>query len=95
VRAAQVARTALGISGDAWQEAVQAMGERVAAITVAAILERVEQAQGAAGEGRAKPPELIRSPGGYLRRLSAQARDKGYSPAAFIMAVMATSARPL
>lgn len=93
IRAAQVARMALGISADAWAEAVRAMGERVAAVTIAAILERVEQAQVASGEGGGAAPELIRSPGGYLRKLAGQARDRSYSPDAFIMAVMATARR--
>lgn len=57
-------RSMLGISPDAWQQARTAMGEFGAAITVAAILERVES---------------IRSPGGYLRALTERAFDGKFS----------------
>jgi replication initiation protein RepC len=55
---ADLVRSMLGISPDAWRVACQAMGETGAAITIAAILERAE---------------AIRSPGGYLRALSERA----------------------
>jgi replication initiation protein RepC len=106
VRAAHVARAALGISPDGWTEAVAAMGEQGAAVTVAAILERVEQAQAAEGRAGAgdgtgrgpagedpsdkRPPALIRSPGGYLRSLSAKARAGAFRPEPFLLALMAT-----
>jgi replication initiation protein RepC len=116
VRSAHVARAALGISLDGWLEAVEAMGEQVAAVTVAAILERVEQAQSSAGQGGAsligqgdvsgagarkgkgstsagEPPVLIRSPGGYLRSLSAKARVGTFRPEPFLMALIATRGR--
>ena len=113
IRAAHVARAALGVSLDGWLEAVEAMGEQVAAATVAAILERVEQAQSAkAKSGREvdrgadqsghdcsvpgpihQPPALIRSPGGYLRSLSAKARAGTFRPEPFLMALMATRGR--
>ncbi|MGY2049701.1 plasmid replication protein RepC [Methylobacterium sp. JK268] len=47
-------RAAMGISPHAWREAKTEMGDEAAAITVAAILQRVDR---------------IRSPGGYLRSL--------------------------
>jgi replication initiation protein RepC len=104
VRAAHVARAALGISTDGWTEAVAAMGEHGAAVTVAAILERVEQAQAAevrTGDGTGSwlggqnasdkhLPALIRSPGGYLRSLSAKARAGAFRPEPFLLALMAT-----
>ena len=57
-------RGALGISPDAMCQAVRSMGDVPAAITVAAILERHEE---------------IRSPGGYLRSLSARATEDRFS----------------
>jgi replication initiation protein RepC len=114
IRAAHVARAALGVSLDGWLEAVEAMGEQVAAVTIAAILERVEQAQtatlrdGRAGQGNSgasgpgssgapsqtsQPPALIRSPGGYLRSLSAKARAGTFRPEPFLMALIATRGR--
>ena len=58
-RAVQTARSALGISPSAWDDAVAAMGQQTAAIVVACILQR-----GAS----------VNTPGGYLRRLTANAR---------------------
>src|SRR5690606_219424 len=58
LRTADLVRSMLGISPDAWRKAREAMGEIPAACTLAAILERVEH---------------IRSPGGYLRVLAARA----------------------
>lgn len=64
VATAQLVRSMLGISPDAWRRACEAMGEIAAAITVAAILERAE---------------TIRSPGGYLRALTERAENGQFS----------------
>jgi replication initiation protein RepC len=66
-------RGMMGISPDAWQQAQRVMGPEVAAITVAAILQRVSD---------------IQSPGGYLRRLTQKAADKSFSPGPMIMALL-------
>jgi replication initiation protein RepC len=58
VATAGLVRAMLGVSPHAWDQARQAMGDLAAAVTVAAILERAEK---------------IRSPGGYLRKLTARA----------------------
>ena len=61
---AQLVRSMLGMSPDAWRKACEAMGEMTAAIVVAAILERAES---------------IRSPGGYLRALTERAEKGQFS----------------
>lgn len=58
MRTVELVRSMLGISPDAWRKARETMGDIAAACTVAAILERAEN---------------IRSPGGYLRVLTARA----------------------
>ncbi len=58
VATAGLVRAMLGISPHAWEQACDAMGDFAAALTVAAILERADK---------------IRSPGGYLRKLTARA----------------------
>lgn len=58
MRTVELVRSMLGISPDAWRKARVAMGDMAAACTIAAILERAEK---------------IRSPGGYLRVLTARA----------------------
>jgi replication initiation protein RepC len=55
---AGLVRAMLGISPHAWDQACRAMGDFAAALTVAAILERADK---------------IKSPGGYLRKLTARA----------------------
>ncbi|GJD53463.1 hypothetical protein OPKNFCMD_6238 [Methylobacterium crusticola] len=77
VAAAGVVRGMLGISPSTWDDAVAAMGEIEAAVTMAAILERAE---------------AIRSPGGYLRRLTEMAVAGRYSLGPVLMALM--RARP-
>jgi len=64
----------LGISPDAWNEACHTMGEAVAAIVVACILQRAAD---------------IRSPGGYLRALSRKAALGQFSPGPMVMALLA------
>ncbi|WP_280953046.1 plasmid replication protein RepC [Rhizobium wuzhouense] len=64
VRAADLVRSMLGVSPDAWAKARKAMGEQAAAIVVAIMLERVDD---------------IRSPGGYLRDLTRKAERSAFS----------------
>jgi len=54
----------MGVSPSAWQEAVEVMGLQSAAIVLAAILQRADH---------------IRSRGGYLRDLTARARQERFS----------------
>ncbi|MBZ9655911.1 plasmid replication protein RepC [Phyllobacterium lublinensis] len=61
---AGLVRSMLGVSPDAWEKALSTMGEITASITIAAILERVDD---------------IRSPGGYLRALTDRAEIGQYS----------------
>lgn len=62
-RAADLVRGILGISADAYRSAQSAMGSYEAAITIAALLERADR---------------VRSPGGYLRALTAKASGRGF-----------------
>lgn len=64
IRAADLVRSMLGVSPDAWAKARKAMGEQAAAIVVAVMLERVDD---------------IRSPGGYLRDLTRKAEQSAFS----------------
>ncbi|WP_404935167.1 plasmid replication protein RepC [Nitratireductor sp. L15S-10] len=64
MKAAETVRSMLGVSPDAWAEARAEMGDINAAITIAAMLERAE---------------VIRSPGGYLRRLTERANSGTFS----------------
>lgn len=75
--AANLARSALGVSPDAWRDAQEAMGQGDAAIAVAAMLER-------SGE--------ITSAGGYLRALTAKARAGEFSTGPLVMAQMKRNA---
>ena len=61
---AELVRSMLGVSPDAWAKARAAMGETAAAVTLAFILERAE---------------VIRSPGGYLRDLTRKAETGQFS----------------
>jgi replication initiation protein RepC len=62
--AADLVRSMLGVSPSAWAEARQALGDKTAAIVMAAILEKAE---------------TIRSAGGYLRELTRKARAGRFS----------------
>lgn len=73
---ASFVRGMMGISPDAWTKAQQAMGPAVAAITVAGILQRIDE---------------IQSPGGYLRALTRKAEERGFSPGPMIMALLGRS----
>ena len=76
--AAQVVRAALGVSPSAWEAARAAMGEKSAAIVVAAILQR---------------GPAISSAGGYLRDLTRKAEAKAFSIGPMLMALIASRNR--
>jgi replication initiation protein RepC len=71
--AAEVARSALGVSPDAWAQAREAMGADDAAVAIAAILQRGEE---------------ITSAGGYLRALTVKAREGKFSLGPLLMALL-------
>ncbi|MBP1849575.1 plasmid replication protein RepC [Rhizobium halophytocola] len=64
VKTADLVRSMLGVSPDAWGKARAAMGEQAAAVVMAALLERAD---------------IIRSPGGYLRDLTRKAQAGQFS----------------
>ncbi len=76
--AAGVARMALGVSPSAWEGAQAVMGEKTAAIVIAAILQR-----GAA----------ITSAGGYLRELTRKAQVNEFSIGPMLMALIGAKNR--
>ncbi|MCG8273832.1 replication initiation protein RepC [Aquamicrobium sp. NLF2-7] len=69
----ETARPMLGISPSAWAEALQVLGERDAAITLASIYQRSGQ---------------INNAGGYLRSLTQRARDGKFSTWPMVMALL-------
>jgi len=71
--AASVVRSALGVSPSAWEEAQTVLGEKSAAIVMAAILQR----------GNA-----ITSAGGYLRELTRKAQANTFSIGPMLMALI-------
>ncbi len=71
--AAAIVRSALGVSPDAWAQALDAMGEHDAAIVIAAILQRGDE---------------IKSAGGYLRVLTVKARAGEFSLGPVLMALL-------
>ena len=73
VRVADMVRPMMGISPSAWDEAKRYMGPEEASVVVVAMLERFND---------------IRSPGGYLRSLSAKAAIGEFSCGPMIMALM-------
>ncbi|MEL7181165.1 MAG: plasmid replication protein RepC [Pseudomonadota bacterium] len=73
VAVAGFVRGMMGISPDAWNKAQQEMGSEVAAITLAAMLQRISE---------------IKSPGGYLRALTRKAADGAFSPGPMVMALL-------
>jgi replication initiation protein RepC len=64
IKTADLVRSMLGVSPDAWRKARVAMGEEAAAVVIAVMLERAEE---------------IKSPGGYLRNLTAKAEAGAFS----------------
>ncbi|PWB92677.1 replication initiation protein RepC, partial [Methylosinus sporium] len=71
--AAAIVRSALGVSPDAWSQALDVLGEHDAAIVIAAILQRGEE---------------IKSAGGYLRALTEKARAGEFSLGPVLMALL-------
>ena len=78
VATARLVRSALGISPSAWEDARTVLGDEVAAVVVAAILQR---------------GEAIKSPGGYLRSLTEKARGGAFSLGPVLMALLRTKVR--
>ena len=95
--AARLLRPMLGISPDAWKDAISVMGEVDAAIVVATILQRsehsseartlVSESSGAIGTVVNGSP-AIKSPGGYLRVLTEKARAGEFALGPILMALM-------
>lgn len=77
VQAADTVRPMMGISSHAWQDACTVMGPETAAITVSAILQRMDR---------------IHSPGGYLRALTRRAEEAAFSPGPMVMALLSDGA---
>ena len=73
VYVAEFVRGMMGISPDAWKNAVRVMGAEIAAITVTGILQRIAE---------------IKNPGGYLRALTKKADTGAFSPGPMIMALL-------
>lgn len=73
VAAAETGRKLLGISPSAWADACAAIGDRQAAITLAAIYQRADH---------------IHSAGGYLRNLTERAKDGQFSTWPMVMALL-------
>ncbi|MBU3888051.1 plasmid replication protein RepC [Methylosinus sp. KRF6] len=71
--AAATVRSALGVSPDAWAQALDVLGEHDASIVIAAILQRGEE---------------IKSAGGYLRVLTEKARAGEFSLGPVLMALL-------
>ncbi|MBY6243022.1 plasmid replication protein RepC [Methylosinus sp. Sm6] len=70
---AATVRSALGVSPDAWAQALEVLGEHDASIVIAAILQRGEE---------------IKSAGGYLRVLTEKARAGEFSLGSVLMALL-------
>lgn len=70
--AAAIARAALGVSPDAWEQFRQDAGDNQAAVVIAAMLQRREH---------------ISSPGGYLRALNDRLRAGQFSPRPMLLAL--------
>jgi replication initiation protein RepC len=71
--AAATVRSALGVSPDAWAQALEVLGEHDASIVIAAILQRGDE---------------IKSAGGYLRVLTEKARAGEFSLGPVLMALL-------
>jgi replication initiation protein RepC len=87
VDVAAAIRPMLGISPDAWRDAVQTLGAKNAAVALAFILQRSEHSSEAerstAPDGRTtvtvNGSPAIRSPGGYLRALTEKGRAEPFA----------------
>jgi replication initiation protein RepC len=80
VKTADLIRTMLGISFDAWSKAKHVMGDQAAAVTVAVMLEH---------------GETIRSPGGYLRTLTVKAEAGKFSVYPMLLALDKPRNKPI
>ncbi|WP_291238089.1 plasmid replication protein RepC [Gemmobacter sp.] len=70
---AQTLRPMMGVAADVWAEARRVMGAERAAVTLAAMLQRIS---------------AIQRPGAYLRHLTAKAAAGAFSPGPMIMALL-------
>jgi replication initiation protein RepC len=80
LKAAELVRAMLGISPDAWRDAVETMGQADASIVVAAILQKGDE---------------VRFPGGYLRALTEKKRDGQFSVGPILMALIGTKLKAM
>jgi len=80
LKAAELVRAVLGISPDAWRDAVETMGQADASIVVAAILQKGDE---------------VRFPGGYLRALTEKKRDGQFSVGPILMALIGTKLKAM
>jgi replication initiation protein RepC len=80
LKAAELVRAMLGISPDAWRDAVETMGQVDASIVVAAILQKGEE---------------VRFPGGYLRALTEKKREGQFSVGPILMALIGTKLKAM
>lgn len=78
-RCGQTVSRMIGITAETWRDACESMGAVHAAATVGCILQRFER---------------IRSPGAYLRHLSAKARRNDFNPMPMLLAQLTTVNRP-
>ena len=76
--AAEIVRRMLGVTPSAWQAAIAVMGERAAAVVMAAILQR---------------GSAIANAGGYLRALTEKAHCRQFSLGPMLMALIRTRNR--
>jgi replication initiation protein RepC len=80
LKAAELVRAMLGISPDAWRDAVETMGQADASIAVAAILQKGDE---------------VRFPGGYLRALTEKKREGQFSVGPILMALIGTKLKAM
>jgi replication initiation protein RepC len=97
VAAASEIRSMIGISPDAWRDAVETMGDIDAAISVALILQRSEHSSESRAVPGPKPgatiitvngSPAIHSAGGYLRSLTEQSRKGKLALGSIVMALI-------
>ncbi len=97
----RIVRPMLGISPDAWAEALAALGEIDAHVAVAAILQRSEHSSEAETlrlpdgrlETQVNGSPAIRSAGGYLRALTEEARAGQFALGPVLMALIGQRAK--
>ncbi|WP_284180169.1 plasmid replication protein RepC [Rhabdaerophilum sp. SD176] len=80
LKAAELVRAMLGISPDAWRDAVETMGQADASIVIAAILQKGDE---------------VRFPGGYLRALTEKKREGQFSVGPILMALIGTKLKAM